>query len=198
MSPGGWLVLMALQIGMPTGGLRGRVRAASLEAAGAVVFLVAEGADSAPASMDTVLIDQREIGFLPRVSPVRFGTTVLFRNSDPILHNVFSPPGPGAGFNLGTYPSPGVRGHRFAEPGVYAILCHVHPEMVAYVLVLATSLWTVVDRDGTFSLSDLPAGRYRLRVWQERTAPLEQEIQILAGRTTGVDLELVPARHRRR
>lgn len=195
MSPAALLVLLLLQQTLP-GGLRGHVRSGGLEAGGAVVYLMPAGPDSSRMFPDTALIDQREIAFVPRVSVVGPGTTVLFRNSDPILHNVFSPAGPGAGFNLGTYPSPGAREQRFLEPGVHVILCHVHPEMLAFVIVVTTPYRTVVDQDGSFLMTGIPPGRYQLNVWRRRTAPLQQEIEIISGRTLERELELVPARHR--
>lgn len=196
MTPAVALALLLVQPALP-GGLKGQVRSASLEVSGAVVYLIPERPDSSPASPDTAWIDQREISFIPRVSVVSPGTTVLFRNSDPILHNVFSPPGTGAGFDLGTYPSPGARAQHFAAPGAYVILCHVHPEMVAFVVVVPTPYRAVVDAEGFFRISNVPSGRYQLHVWRRGAGPLEQEIHIVPGRVLELALELVPGRRRK-
>ncbi|HLB54214.1 MAG TPA: hypothetical protein VJK71_03845 [Gemmatimonadales bacterium] len=196
MTPVAFLALLVVQPALP-GGLKGQVRSASLEVRGAVAYLIPERSDSFPAAPDTAGIDQREISFVPRVLVVSPGTTVLFRNSDPILHNVFSPSGAGAGFNLGTYPSPSARAHRFAIPGAYVILCHVHPEMVAFVVVVPTPYRAIADAEGFFAISTVPPGQYRLHVWRRGAAPLEQEVHIIPGRMLELTLELVPARRRR-
>ena len=188
--------LLALQPVL-AGSITGKIRAAGFEPAGAVVYLLAEPADSLAASPDTAVIDQRDIAFLPRVSAIRPGTVVRFRNSDPILHNVFSPAGPGPGFDLGTYPSPGVRERVIGETGVHVILCHVHPEMAAFVVVVPTPYRAVSEPDGSFAIFGVPPGRYQLHVWRRLAAPVEREILITSGRTVEVEIQLVPARRRR-
>lgn len=180
-----------------TGGIKGVVRSTGLDPAGTIVYLIPDHPDSTPASLDTALIDQREIAFHPRLLAVGPRTTVRFRNSDPILHNVFSPPGPGAGFDLGTYPRPDSRDRLFEENGAHVILCHVHPEMVAFVVVVPTPYRAVVDQDGAFAIGEIPSGRYRLRVWRRGAEPFDRSVHITPGRTLEVELELTPARHRR-
>ena len=193
MSPVGLFVLISVLQAVP-GGVRGVVRGVGLEPWQAVVYLVPERPDPATMASLPGLIDQREISFLPRVLVVEAGATVRFRNSDPILHNVFSPAGSGPGFDLGTYPRSDQRERRFGEPGVQVILCHVHPEMIAFVVVVPTPHHALVSPDGRFGLEGVPAGRYRLRVWLYGAEPIEREIQVMAGRTLDVELELTPAR----
>ncbi len=53
-----------------------------------VVWLAAPGA---PASTpQKVVLDQRNLAFIPHVLAVRVGTTVEFPNNDKVFHNVFS------------------------------------------------------------------------------------------------------------
>lgn len=175
----------------------GTLRSGRFRVADAVVYLVPlDPGESAPMG-DTVIIDQRDLRFLPRVLPVRPGATVEFRNSDPVLHNVFSPRGVGPGFDLGTYPRTDQRPHTFLEPGTHVILCHLHPEMVAYVVVVGTPFYTVVDDDGRFSLT-APPGRYLLRVWHRRAAPFERTVQARGATLDLQELELEPAGSGRR
>lgn len=178
-----------------TGAIEGTLRSADLRAAGAVVYLVPTQGPVAAAG-DTVMLDQRDLRFEPGVLAVTLGTTVEFLNSDPILHNVFSPSGPDDGFDLGTYPHGDRRPHTFTEPGAYVILCNVHPEMAAYVVVVPTPYHVVADEEGRYRLAALPAGRYRLGVWQYRAAPLERTVDIAAGAVVHLDLELARAGRR--
>jgi plastocyanin len=191
-----WLLLIPLLFGSAADTLRsasgrveGTVFTGTLPAAGAVVFLDAGNATAADPDGAPVIIDQINLRFVPQVVAVLGGTTVAFPNSDPILHNVFSPRGPGDGFNLGTYPPGETRARRFHEPGVHVILCHVHPEMVAYVAVVPSPHRAVVDGDGRFVI-DAPAGRYTLRVWQARRAAVERDVTVAAGGTVRLQLQL--------
>src|ERR1700730_9504924 len=91
---------------------------------------------------------QLHLHFSPQVLPVLQGATVDFANQDETAHNVFSPSPPA--FDLGTF-CDGVRSFLFQAPGPQVILCNVHLEMVAWVLVLRNRSFTSVDEDGRFS-----------------------------------------------
>jgi plastocyanin len=173
-----------------TGRVEGTVAVARGAATATVVYLVAvEPRTYAPPS-SAAMIDQVQLRFVPQVMAVVAGTVVEFPNSDPILHNVFSPRGPGDGFNLGTYPPGETRSRRFVEPGVHVILCHMHPDMVAYIAVVPTPYHAVVGADGAFVMDDVPAGRYTLRVWRSRRHAQDHEIVVRVGEATRVQLRL--------
>jgi plastocyanin len=180
---------------LQTGAVEGTLHATDVRTAGAVVYLVPAGGGVPAEVADTALVDQDDLRFEPRVLAVKPGTTVEFQNSDPILHNVFSPSGRDGGFDLGTYPRGDRRSHTFTDPGAYVILCHVHPEMVAYVVVVPTSYHAVADEDGRFRLEGLPPGRYVLAVWHYRAAPFERAVEIAPGTVLHLELDLARARH---
>ena len=108
-------------------------------------------------------MDQHGKVFIPYVLPVVQGTTVEFHNSDNLQHNVF---GLGADkFNLGTYTQGMARSYTFNKLGEVAILCNVHPEMEAYILVLQNSFFTQLDSSGKFRIADVPPGDYVVKAW---------------------------------
>ncbi len=150
--------------------------------------LVASGVPPA----DTLLIDQRHLRFAPNVLAVAPGTLVEFRNSDPILHNVFSPPRLGADFDLGTYPQDESRMRRFDTPGAYVILCHVHPEMAAWVIVGRSPYVAVADEDGVFTVPNVTPGAYAVRIWFRRREFDGGSVTVLEGTATTLDVSLGP------
>ncbi len=95
-------------------------------------------------------IDQLKMKFIPHVLPVVVGTTVNFLNSDPVLHNIFTPSRAGDRFNLGTWPQGEVRPYTFKKPGPVRLLCNVHPEMLAWVVVLQNQYIAKTGPDGGF------------------------------------------------
>jgi plastocyanin len=114
-------------------------------------------------------MDQKNLAFSPRVLPVLVGTTVDFLNSDDVLHNVFTPDKCADKFNLGTWPKGQVRSFTFKTLGCSAaILCNVHPEMEAYVVTVGTPYFSVSEKDGSYTLKNVPAGKYTLQVWHEK------------------------------
>jgi plastocyanin len=140
-----------------------------------VVYAVDLPASSAPEGQPHALLRQRNLKFNPLVLPVLVGTQVDFANQDETPHNVFSPTAAEA-FDLGSFSS-GVRTHQFRAPGVHVILCNVHLEMVAWVLVLATPAFSVLEADGSFTLQ-LPPGRHRLALFRPRQPELSREVDV--------------------
>jgi len=109
----------------------------------------------------------------PYLLPVLVGTTVDFLNSDSVNHNVFSPDG--EGYNLGTWPKGQSKSYTFKKAGVYTQLCSVHPEMEAFVIVLANPYFAVADKDGKFTINDVPDGHYDLKVFSKKLKKAEKE-----------------------
>lgn len=110
-------------------------------------------------------MDQKNKVFIPYVLPVVQGATVKFHNSDNLQHNVF---GVGADeFNLGTYGHGASKGETFSKLGEVDILCNVHPEMAAYILVLQNPYFAQPDSRGKFRIAGVPAGQYVLKAWYE-------------------------------
>ncbi|HYS21552.1 MAG TPA: hypothetical protein VEO73_10740 [Gemmatimonadales bacterium] len=132
----------------------------------AVIYLQGAGPGARTATADVVIRDKV---YVPHVVVVPAGSTVRFPNLDPFNHNVFSVSEPNQ-FDLGLYGRGEAKGHTFTTPGLVRVFCNVHPRMVAYVIVLANRWFTQPSGDGTFTINDVPSGRYRLHVWHERIA----------------------------
>jgi hypothetical protein len=134
-----------------------------------------------------VILDQVNLMFVPHVLPVLAGTTVAFPNSDEIRHNVFSPTRQYR-LDLGTYPRNSTKYYLFDKPGVVTLLCNIHAEMSAYVIVAETPYFAVSDKTGRFVIREVPPGKYVLQYWHERARPLGIEIEVGAA---GVKAPLV-------
>lgn len=135
-----------------------------------VVYVETIPGKSFPAPTDKIVIDQRGLVFQPHVAAVQAGSTVEFLNSDKVAHNIFWP-SVGANkklaHNMGTWPSGQKREFRFETPGVVPLLCNVHPEMSAYVVVSPTPYFVVTDGSGNYKIANLPDGQYNVAVWHE-------------------------------
>ncbi len=114
-------------------------------------------------------MNQKNLTFNPHVLPVQTGTTVDFLNSDDVLHNVFTSDGCADNFNLGSWPKGETRSFTFNNAGCVAtILCNVHPEMEAYIVVVGTPYFTLSGSGGSYKIKNVPAGTYTLKVWSEK------------------------------
>jgi plastocyanin len=144
----------------------------------AVVYIESiEGEFSPPE--EPVLMDQKNLTFEPHVLPILVGTTVSFLNSDNVLHNVFSPDKCAEKFNLGSWPQGETREYTFSDTGCVAVmLCNVHPEMESFVLSLSNPYFAATDKEGAFTISDVPPGEYVLKVWHEKLKTDPQEVTV--------------------
>lgn len=173
-------VALPAQAGVVTGSLSAKK---SKDAKNAVVYL--EGsAVKLEAPTEPVKMDQKDQTFVPFVLPVVKGTTVEFLNNDNTGHNVFSPDG--ETYDLGKWDKGESKSYKFEKAGVYTQLCSMHPSMIAYIIVLETPYFAVTGEDGSFTIENVPAGDYTVKVWHERkkidptkvTVPAEGSAQV--------------------
>jgi plastocyanin len=134
-------------------------------------------------------IRQEHESFLPRVLAVTRGSTVDFPNDDPFFHEVFSLSS-AASFDLGHYPPGQSRSHTFTKPGLVKVYCHIHSQMSASILVLDHPYFVIPEDDGTFTLDNVPPGRYTLVGWHERIGERTAAVQVEAGGAATANLSL--------
>lgn len=173
------------------GDIKGKVTVQGIKSAENIaVYIDAIAGKKFDAPADHVLIDQKKMTFVPHVTVVLQGTTADFLNSDPVGHNVYWPSVSGnkkLAHNLGTWPQGQKKSFQFTDLGAAALLCNVHPEMSGYVVVTPTPYFAVTDKDGNYTIKNVPPGHYTLVTWSEEGKPTTQGIDVTAGTTT-VDL----------
>lgn len=125
-------------------------------------------------------IDQRDKTFLPHVLVVTTGTKVEFPNNDVVFHNVFAY-FEAKRFDLGMYPRGSSRSEIFPKPGIVSVLCNVHPQMSAYVVVVDTPYFATTTPNGDFSINHVPPGNYQLHAWHESGLRTTKQITVAAG-----------------
>jgi plastocyanin len=113
------------------------------------------------------VIDQVNQQFVPYVSAIQVGTAVTFPNHDNIRHHVYSF-SPAKKFELPLYAGIPAAPVVFDREGVVTLGCNIHDWMLAYVVVLATPHFQITRDEGRVSLKNLPAGSYKVEVWQPR------------------------------
>ena len=148
----------------------------------AVVYL-----EDAPKDKDVNgTMDNRQMAFIPHVLVVTAGAKITFSNSDPFPHNVFSPDH--EKWDMGMIPAHSTRVRKFADPGVYTVLCNVHPNMKAYIVVVPSNYFAKADKSGETVIRDVPAGKHKLVVWAPGVKTEQQEVTIEGDKTVTVEL----------
>jgi len=182
----------------PTGTVSGKVKAfkagKAMASDGAWVYLEDLGPrpERRPGQSVTEAITQKSIQFSPRVLVIPVGATIAFPNKDPIEHNVFSPflDQRNVGFDLGRYgPNKQGKTRKFLEAGEFSIYCDVHKDMSATVKVVPTRYFARIAKDGTFSIPNVPPGRYRVNAWAEASLDVKSDpFDVTANQT----IEITP------
>ncbi len=118
------------------------------------------------------------------------GSSVQFKNTDKVNHNIFSAD-VCKKFNLGTY-NPGMsKTVVFDKPCVVNLLCNVHSEMSGYVVVVDSNYYTVTGADGKFTISGVPAGTYEVVAWNEKLKGAGRNtVTVTDGGTSNVVVKL--------
>lgn len=135
-------------------------------------------------------IVQKDRKFSPDFLTIVAGQKVRFLNHDEIYHNVFSI-SPIKSFDLGQY-----KGKEppklvtFEKPGLVPVFCNIHPEMIAYVVVLENNAYAMTDKDGTFQMRNVPIGTYTINAWLSRAKRVSREVVVQPGQETKIHLEI--------
>jgi plastocyanin len=188
-----WLLsvlMLCLAAPLTAGEIHGKVACKGVkDSADAVVYVAAISGKSFPAPAEHAKIDQLNMVFHPHVLAVLAGTTVDFLNSDAVLHNVFSPDACAEKFNLGTWPKGQTRSFTFKKECVASLLCKVHPEMEAFVVVTPTPYFAVTKADGTYAIPGVPDGSYTVKVWHPKLKGSQKDVTV-AGGGAAADFEI--------
>lgn len=136
-----------------------------------------------------VEVDQKACEYLPYVATVQTGQKIMVKNSDAFMHNVnvqFTDPGnkpanPNQAQMAGSKPFQ----YSFAKPEVFLkFKCDVHPWMFSYLTVVDHPFHAVTDKDGKFTIKNVPAGKYTVEAVHRKTHPggkgVAQEVTVAA------------------
>jgi len=114
------------------------------------------------------IIDNRRCRYEPHLVIARAGEPLTIRNRDPFLHTTKAQTDKGKVlFNVALPVRDQTVERKLAKPGAYELVCDVHTWMKGWALVLEDEIATVTADDGTFALTDLPAGMHTLELWHE-------------------------------
>jgi len=131
----------------------------------AVVFLRPQFTLKVPIPIrDDAEMRQQNILFSPTVLPVQVGTKVSFPNFDESRHHVYSFSKPKR-FELQLYGKDESNSIIFDEPGVVAIGCNIHDNMLAYIFVSEAPIFSKTEAHGLAEFTGLENGQYEMTAW---------------------------------
>ena len=169
------------------GVITGKVQCRRVRHSGdSIVYIEKVGDNNYDPPTEHGVVDQLNLVFIPHVLAVQKGTIIDFPNSDSVRHNVFSTPDCCNQFNLGTYDIGTSKPVTFNVSCEIPLLCNVHAEMSAFVVVLDNPYFGVTGKDGSFKIDNVPPGTYKLKTWHEKLRSVEQEVKVESSKTVEV------------
>jgi plastocyanin len=149
--------------------------------ANTVIYLEVPAGQKArlPMTNEQMALQARQ--FAPHVRVIASGSKVEFTNQDPFSHNVFSKATQGA-FDTDVFGRGKKKSTTVKAAGVYPLYCNVHPRMTAFLVAVNTPYFAQAGADGRFTITNVPAGTYKLHVWHERAA-VEHTAIVTVGAT---------------
>jgi len=139
---------------------------------------------------EAAIMNQQNLTYVPHVLPILVGTTVDFVNSDGLLHNLHAYMRGETLFNIAMPKFLKKKSMVLQKEGPVLLLCDVHREMSAYIVVLQNPFFALTNEEGNFTIKDIPPGSYTVRAWHENLKPQSQEVKLMEGASATINFKL--------
>ncbi|KAA3627968.1 MAG: hypothetical protein DWQ09_12565 [Proteobacteria bacterium] len=136
--------------------------------------------------------DQKQCTFIPRILLIKPKSKGVVLNSDTVGHN-FHTVSKGI-YNVNKKIAADtkmvVAANKLRRPGTIRAKCDIHSWMGGYWIVAETPYTVLSDEDGKFSITDIPPGTYKLKIWHETLGESEQQVVVKAKEATEINASL--------
>ena len=138
--------------------------------------------------------DQKKCSFVPRILLIKPNMAGEVLNSDSIGHNFHTISSGVYNINKKIQPSTKlvVTKNNIRRSGKVRAKCDIHSWMGGWWIVAETPYTVISDKDGNFSISNVPPGSYTLKIWHEKLGESERKLVVKNGETTKADVTLKP------
>ncbi|MFI5343086.1 MAG: carboxypeptidase regulatory-like domain-containing protein [Chlamydiales bacterium] len=141
----------------------------------------------------TITIDNFKCQFIPRIQAGMIGDLYELKNSDPIIHNTLFHLENDDDIIISVALPPFVNPIKrpiMANEGIIHVKCNAHPFMHANILVFKHPYFATTDENGSFEISNIPPGHYKVKIWHETLPVQESELKIISHQRTILNLSL--------
>lgn len=139
----------------------------------------------------SLLMDQRDQVFVPRVMAVQYGQPIRFENNDAFNHSILTTSLVKAN-QLNVMAGPNQPVEHVFEPQKSGVQvgCALHPWMRAWIYVFAHPWFAVTDANGSAKIENVPPGRYTVWLRHPDTGLEERRnVVIEAGQSVEIAVE---------
>lgn len=137
---------------------------------------------------DPAVLDQKGCIYIPHVLGVMAGQEVKILNSDGTLHNIHTQSKANKAFNVAMPAARTEMTKKFKKvEETFKVKCDVHPWMGGWIRVFDHPFFDVTEKDGQFTLKNLPAGTYEIEAWHEKLGSQTASVTVGDGEAKAVD-----------
>ena len=135
-------------------------------------------------------LDQKECVYTPHIVLTPAGSELEILNNDGILHNIHTYSEANPAFNQAQPKFKKKLKKKFDQPEYVKVTCDAHSWMSGWIVVMDHPYYAVTDGEGKFSLGDVPAGEYEVKIWHETLGETMQKVTVEAGSDASLAVEL--------
>ena len=148
-----------------------------------VVVYVSAGAPNDVAPSNAAIFTQKGCRYIPHLLALQVSQELKITNEDQTVHNVHPQPKRNREWNKSQPPgAPPIR-ESYEQAEFIPVKCNVHPWMHGTLAVMPNSYYAVTGAGGTFSLANLPPGKYTITAWHESYGEQSREVTISGSET---------------
>jgi plastocyanin len=152
-----------------------------------VLVYVSAGAPDEPAPTTTAVFTQKGCRYLPHVLPLQVNQELKIENADETSHNIHPMPKLNREWNKSQPPGAPPIAEKYDKAEIFPVKCNVHPWMHGTIAVLKNSHYAVTGDNGSFTLKDLPPGKYTITAYHELYGEQSQEVTISGAETKTIN-----------
>lgn len=159
-----------------------------------VLVIVEDVKKGKAAPKKDITIDNNKCYFEPVVSITYKGSNFVVKNSDPIMHNtnlgIMLQDKRSTVYNLALPKKDQVISKPVRRIGMHEVKCSTHEWMRAYIYVSEHPYVALTDANGSFEIKDLPAGKYKVKIWHEGFKEVTKDVDVSTGKASDLSVTL--------
>jgi len=152
-----------------------------------VVVYISAGAPDDAAPSTAAVFTQKGCRYIPHLLAFQVNQELKIQNEDQTSHNIHPLPKLNRECNKSQPPGTPPISEKYDKAEIFPVKCNVHPWMHGTFAVLKNSHYAVTGDGGSFTLPNLPPGKYTITAWHESYGDQSQEITITGSESKTVN-----------
>jgi Carboxypeptidase regulatory-like domain len=136
------------------------------------------------------VLDQKNCEYHPYAQLFPVNTTLEITNSDDVLHNIKTKGGTKTSFNMAQPKFKRKLTVDLKNAEIVPVECNVHGWMNAILVVEDNPYYALTDANGSFKITDVPPGKYTLKVWHSKLGEQTKEVTVAPKEEVKVAFEM--------